>query len=101
MSSTAQICQFCLCPFDHASVLCIHQSKSPACKKKRDAHLETLMAQAMIVNSIPEEDVPDSADEETGAQPQLEYWGEYLDETGDTTTSIEPLAEEDPPALSH
>ncbi|KAJ7867072.1 hypothetical protein B0H14DRAFT_3084139 [Mycena olivaceomarginata] len=99
MSSTAQICQFCLRPFDHASALRIHQSKSPACKKKQDAHLETLMAQAMIVNSIPEEDVPDSADEETGAELQLEYWGEYLHKTGDTATSIEPPAEEDPPAM--
>ncbi|KAJ6490457.1 hypothetical protein DFH09DRAFT_1252659 [Mycena vulgaris] len=61
-------CTFCVRTFPHGAALRIHQSRAPACKAQRDAHLETLMAQAMQASSIPDEETP-SDDEDNSEQP--------------------------------
>ncbi|KAJ6524347.1 hypothetical protein B0H19DRAFT_1215001 [Mycena capillaripes] len=50
------VCQFCLRSFPNGGAVRMHQSKSPACKKERDADLEILMAEAMLAHSIPDGD---------------------------------------------
>lgn len=69
-------CQFCLREFAlGGSAVRVHQSKNPDCKKARDKQLETLMAQAMVSNSIPDGNEPDSEDEGSGSLgdiPQLD-----------------------------
>jgi hypothetical protein len=60
----------------------MHQSKSPACKKERDANLEILMAQAMLSHSIPDGDeLSDDENDPSAAQgvagtPDLDMVGE-------------------------
>ncbi|KAJ6563240.1 hypothetical protein B0H10DRAFT_1843723 [Mycena sp. CBHHK59/15] len=97
-------CQFCLRPFPIGASLRIHQSKTAACKEKCDAHLKTLMAQAMIADSIPEHDIPSDDEEEQppslqrelppiGPNLNMQPEGQHFD-----GHDIEPATEEGPEA---
>ncbi|KAF7371492.1 hypothetical protein MVEN_00003800 [Mycena venus] len=64
---TMPSCQFCFGDFLHDVALRVHQSKAPACKKMRDTHLETLIAQAMLSTSLLEADAPELDEDEPQA----------------------------------
>ncbi|KAJ7815457.1 Zn-finger domain-containing protein [Mycena leptocephala] len=95
-------CQFCLRSFANGGAVRMHQSKSPACKKERDANLEILMAQAMLSHSIPDSDeLSDDENDPSAAQgvagtPDLDMVGEGRD---DTEVMEPPTAEEGPAAV--
>jgi hypothetical protein len=54
MSSSS--CTFCLRPYKDGKALHVHQATNTDCKKRRNAHLAVLMAQAMASDSIPDEE---------------------------------------------